>query len=178
MSEVLQSKRCFRCGETKPLSEFYRHPEMKDGHINKCKQCTRDDVNENRKKRSGYYAAYDRVRGKSEHRREQQKERAKRTMTTEAYTKRDAKSMEKYPERWAARVRLNNAVRDRRIGREPCFICGKEDVEGHHYDYSRPLSVSWLCTAHHAEIHREYDAAADEELLKTAKKGNRWDAYK
>ncbi|MDQ3978623.1 MAG: hypothetical protein M3314_03600, partial [Actinomycetota bacterium] len=32
-------KQCNKCGETKPLSEFYKMPEMRDGHRNDCKPC-------------------------------------------------------------------------------------------------------------------------------------------
>jgi hypothetical protein len=32
-------KRCKKCGETKPLSEFYRATGMKDGHRSECKAC-------------------------------------------------------------------------------------------------------------------------------------------
>jgi hypothetical protein len=32
-------KRCKKCGLEKPLSEFYRMPEMRDGHRNDCKAC-------------------------------------------------------------------------------------------------------------------------------------------
>lgn len=40
-------KKCFKCGETKQMSEFYIHKNMKDGHLNKCKDCTRKDTSEN-----------------------------------------------------------------------------------------------------------------------------------
>lgn len=36
-------KICFRCGIEQPLTEYYRHPRMADGHLNKCKTCTKSD---------------------------------------------------------------------------------------------------------------------------------------
>lgn len=37
-------KKCFKCEIVKPLSEYYKHPRMGDGHLNKCKSCTRHDT--------------------------------------------------------------------------------------------------------------------------------------
>lgn len=39
---------CFKCKREKCLSEFYKHPQMANGHLGKCKDCTRKDAKERR----------------------------------------------------------------------------------------------------------------------------------
>ena len=40
------NKICFKCSNSKPLDNFYAHAEMADGHLNKCKDCTKKDTAE------------------------------------------------------------------------------------------------------------------------------------
>lgn len=40
----MHSKICFKCGIEKPITDYYVHKQMGDGHLNKCKNCTKNDV--------------------------------------------------------------------------------------------------------------------------------------
>ena len=51
------------------------------------------------------------------------------------------------PER--ARLAVAVALRDGRIERGPCEVCGAaEGVEAHHDNPAEPFSVSWRCAVH------------------------------
>jgi hypothetical protein len=50
-----------------------------------------------------------------------------------------------------ARVALNGAVRSGKVVKGVCEVCGDPHVEGHHFDYTQPFKVNWLCPKHHRE---------------------------
>jgi hypothetical protein len=60
----METKICFKCGVSKPLQEFYKHKEMWDGHVNKCKECNKQDVRDNYRANIEYIKAYDKIRKK------------------------------------------------------------------------------------------------------------------
>ena len=144
-------KKCFKCGETKRIDEFYKHPQMGDGHLNKCIECTKKDVHENYKKNrlDAYYVIKERLRGRDKHKRLYVGLRKNRYGGKEILQKYN----EKYPEKKIAHIECGNAIRSGKLKRMPCEVCGSENVQAHHDDYSKPLDVRWLCVKHHNEHH-------------------------
>lgn len=55
-----------------------------------------------------------------------------------------------------AQQKLRHAVKIGKIVKTACEKCGNQKSEGHHDDYSKPLSVRWLCRSCHANEHRRY----------------------
>lgn len=47
--EGIITKRCFKCGNILSIDNFYIHPQLSDGHLNKCKTCTKNDVKKREK---------------------------------------------------------------------------------------------------------------------------------
>jgi len=147
-------KKCIACHIEKPLDNFHKHPQMKDGHLNKCKVCVNLYVHQYRKDNLESIRKYDRERGRTEKRLFLNRERIKKKK--KEYTAIGIRWRERNPDKRAAHVILGNAVRDRRIFKQPCEVCGNIKVDGHHDDYTKPLEVRWLCRKHHKELHRKY----------------------
>lgn len=156
----MSSKRCFKCLCVKPLDQFYRHTRTADGRLNKCIECTRADVAKHRLENIERIRAYDRMRGSQPHRVAARKEYAKTPAGRQAHQRALKASALRHPGREKARYAVSNAIRDGRLTPWPCEVCGTEEAEGHHPDYSRPLMVVWLCPPHHREAHQLHKEAA------------------
>jgi len=145
-----REKVCFGCGESKPLNEFYKHKEMADGHLNKCKECTKDDVISNRAKHIDKYREYDRKRDMSPSRVAARKKYIQTEKGKEAHRKATKKWADNNLEKRAAHSLLWAAIKRGDISKEPCEVCGStKNVQAHHDDYTCPLDVNWLCPKHH-----------------------------
>lgn len=135
----LSMKTCFKCNIAKPITEFYRHSTTSDGHLGKCKTCTKLDNKEARARNINHYWQYDRARASMPHRKE-------------IVTRLLARWRNQHPERHQAQLELHRAVRLGEVIPQPCFVCGKK-AEAHHPNYDAPLDVVWLCKPHHEQAH-------------------------
>lgn len=134
MNEI--TKKCFKCNAEKPLSMYYKHRQMADGHLNKCKECTKKDTVNNRNNRIEYYREYDRGRGNRQ---------------GYGYVKH---YRGKYPRKHAAHKAVYNAIKSGVLIPQNCEICNSsENIHAHHDDYARQLDVTWLCCACHKQWH-------------------------
>jgi RNase P subunit RPR2 len=144
----MQSKTCTKCKQEKPLSAFGKRKGNKDGLKNWCKDCytlynkewdhnhfERVSARQRKYKDNDKAREYGRLR--------KREERAK----DPAYkTKMDAHN------------ELSRAIKKGIIKKpDTCSLPGNEHgvrIESHHYDYSLPLDVIWLCSRCHTRYHR------------------------
>lgn len=139
---MVSSKSCFKCGNEKPVTEFYRHAMMADGFLNKCKACTKSDVAKHRIENIDKVRAYDRDRAK----------RAERRLTAaqinKAWRKQD-------PRITACHNAVSRAIKNGSLERQPCERCNEAKSYAHHESYNRKLDVTWLCQPCHKVRHKE-----------------------
>tara|TARA_R110000868_G_scaffold310489_1_gene571662 strand:+ start:453 stop:914 length:462 start_codon:yes stop_codon:yes gene_type:complete len=139
---MIRSKNCFKCNTVKPLEDFYKHPQMLDGHVNKCKECNKNDVTANRNKNIERVRAYDKARSKKP-------ERIKAaTEINRAWRAEDLR-------RQVAHSQVSRAIRNGGLVRQPCCRCGEVKSLAHHEDYDKPLEIVWLCQPCHKQRHKE-----------------------
>lgn len=136
-------RECAKCKVIKPLSDYHRDRSRLDGRSCWCKTCSITTAS----------ARYYRVKDRPE-------EKLKKRLYSQTPEQRAAIAVvqkrlkEKYPERFRARMMLNNAIKRGKMKRGDCQVCGVPNAHAHHHDYSKPFDVEWFCRACHADVHR------------------------
>lgn len=126
-------KICFKCKIEKEVSEFYKHPHMKDGYLNKCKICNKNDA------KNHYY-----VKSVDPEWVEKERLRAKDKYHRLNYKSLVNKIEEKYP--WKKDWRYKNLRRQ---------IVADKNIELHHWSYL-PEDISdviFLTKQQHRRVH-------------------------
>jgi ribosomal protein S27AE len=148
-------KACFKCQRELPLSEFYRHPHMGDGYLNKCKACARADAARVYREKTATAAGLqaERERGREKYHRLGYSQRYR----GKGQGRHQKDWQERWPEKRKAHGILGRALRTGKVTKpEECQECGASGViHGHHPDYTKPLDVMWLCVKCHFIQHRK-----------------------
>lgn len=144
-------KTCFKCNEEKPLGQFYTHPRMADGHLGKCKECTKADSQRTLDSKKNDPAWVEKELERSAQKYLSRKARGIKTkQSPEAKKRWLANNKHKNRAHWL----LRDAVKRNEVTKGLCEECGSTVVHAHHDDYNKPYDVRWLCPKHHSAHHR------------------------
>lgn len=152
------SKYCPRCERTLSLSSFAKDRQRRDGLQAYCREC-RSAISRHYVK-VGRVAEYTKAKFKDPARKEKILVRARMARNSPAGKAAAQRRHQRYkrerPETLRAHRVVCKAVASGTLNKLPCAKCGAaRNVHAHHDDYSKPLSVIWLCPKHHKERHIE-----------------------
>lgn len=149
--DEITSKACFKCGDTKPRHDFYKHPDMADGRLGKCKECTKADVKArtSRMKHNPELVKQERKRCREK----QERYRNEGVAIQSSY-----KSKDKWRKSNMHKSRAHCAAR--RANKTPPLVCEhcrkpSKIMHRHHPDYSKPKKIVWMCPKCHGLEHRK-----------------------
>ena len=133
----MQTKKCNKCQQVKPISEF--HPHKPCYYQSSCKDCQREAMRiynrtperreYNRKIREqmradGYFKEY-----------EQRPDVKRRKAEHQKIYRQDPRLRIRHLARWYARRMTENGT----LKQQPCALCDDGNTQRHHPDYNEPL---------------------------------------
>lgn len=123
INETAGTAYCVDCKLWRSVTDFHAFHARENGCQPRCKDCSR---------------LRERLRNRNRDRKEYHKQYA-------------VKVKERIKYQHKAHNIVASAIANGTLIKQPCEVCQVVDVEAHHSDYSKPLSIIWLCKQHHAE---------------------------
>lgn len=137
-------KTCIECKIEKPLDDFYKHPQMVDGHVNRCKECCKKSSDERYKTLIKDPDWKEKERSRNEIRgRNRERKTDRRNGIRKSDNQTYLEKKERYPEKYLVRKMLKHYPK-------------KSTHHLHHWSYNVEHfdSVIELTVAEHGKAHR------------------------
>ncbi len=168
----MATKICFKCNTEKELSEYYKHKKMGDGHLNKCKTCTKKDTKEITDAKISTPEGLELERKRHRDKYHRLDYRKKHKPTPEMKKEAMSKWHQKFPERQKAKSAISKKLKS-------------EKGNLHHWSYNKEhyFDVIDLTVREHNKAHRfliydqermMYRRTDNNELLDTRERHLEW----
>lgn len=151
-------KTCKGCQIKKEAEEFYKSDHMADGRLNYCRSCfsLRHKKKRQERRQTPEYKQKQKMHAKKHNK------SIKRRKAISKWQKENALAHK-------AHLIVHAYKQAKLLKPKPCVLCDSKNTQAHHFDYTKPLKVVWLCAFHHNQLHRNEVSSAQYEAIQRAK---------